>query len=129
MMANLNNRGPTYEDWLKSGGTAKFELQGTGMTPWEAERMGFVGPGGRAPSFVDPATVSDTGLTRGQYIYSAEERGPKTKGPMGDLGRVSKRIERLQGMGDLRPGQQARLDRLQQRQQKLMAGRYQGSEA
>src|SRR5262245_48208567 len=87
MMSNLNNRGPTYSDWLKSGGTAHFELTDTGMTPAEARKMGYVGPGGRAPDFVDPATVGETGLTPEQFVYSGME-APKGKGPAARIGRI-----------------------------------------
>jgi len=132
MMANLNNRGPTYQEWLRSGGTAHFELTNTGMTPQEAQKMGFVGPGGRAPDYVDPTTVSQTGETPEQYQYGGMEAGPKATGTQARLGRVTKRIERLQGLqqapGGLRPGQEARLGRLQTRQQRLMAKGYRGGQ-
>jgi hypothetical protein len=130
MMANLNTRGPTYQEWLKSGGTAKYELQGLGMTPQEAQKMGFVGPGGRAPAWVDPAVAAEQGLTPEQYVYGGIEAGPKAKGPQARLGRVQKRIERLEGLAGteagLRPGQEKRLERLRGRKEKLMAKGYGG---
>jgi hypothetical protein len=129
MMANLNTRGPTWDEWLSSGGKARFELQGTGMTPFEAERLGFVGPGGRAPQMVEPTTVSETGLTPAQFIYGGMERGPEAKGPAARAGRIQKRITRLEAIGQepggLKPGQQRRLERLRTRQGRIV-GRTMG---
>jgi hypothetical protein len=123
MMSNLNTRGPSYEDWLKSGGTAKFELKDPGMSPLEAQKMGYVGPGGREPAWYDPAQGG--ALSPQQFIDAARSRGPKAMGP---LGRVTRRIENLQGLQaggtELRPGQERRLSRLQERQKKLMAKQY-----
>jgi hypothetical protein len=125
MMANLANRGPSYQEWLESGGKAKFELTGLGMTPAEARKLGFVGPGGRAPEWVQPATVGETGLTPEQFIYSGQEAA-KGKGPAARIGRIQTRIERLQGMPELRPGQEKRLGRLQERKERLMGRFYRG---
>jgi hypothetical protein len=129
MLSNLNNRGPTYQDWLRSGGTAHFELQGTNlMSPKEARQLGFVGPGGRAPAYVDPAVAAQQGLTPEQYIYSGVEK-PKGKGRAAALGRVQRRIEKLQGLqeaGGLRPGQERRLERLGTRKERILAKGFHG---
>lgn len=133
MLANMNNRGPSYQDWLKSGGTAKFELTNTGMTPEEARQLGFVGPGGRPADYVDPTTVADTGLTKDEFAYMGMQ-APKGTGPAARVGRITRRMEKLEGLGTtqeggLRPGQQKRLERLGARKEKILAKNYRGSES
>jgi len=130
LASNINTRGPTYQEWLQSGGKAAFQWQNAGMTPREAEHMGVVGPGGRPQAWVDPSVAAQSGLTPGQYISGGIGSGPKQQDIEARIGRVQKRIDRLTGMQqagvDLRPGQEARLGRLQERQKRLMAKGYHG---
>lgn len=130
MMANLNTRGPTYSDWLKSGGQATFQLTDPGMRPLEAEQLGFTDRSGATPDFYDPSKGGP--LTRPQWIQAGQEMGPDVKTPQAQIGRMTGRINRLQNLattqeGGLRPGQQARLDRLTNRQNQMVNQRYQGA--
>jgi|SRR5215468_4205930 len=124
--ANINNKGPTWNQYLQSGGNAQFQLQDTGMRPIEAQKMGFIEKGGAEPNWYTPGQGP---LTREQWIDRLREAGPKS--PMGQrysrIQQLNQRISHLQGRvdaGDLPdPRQQriqGRIDRLTGRRENLI---------
>lgn len=123
MMANLNNRGPSYQDWLKSGGQETFQLIDPGMTPKEAHAMGYTGPGGAPINTVDPATVTQTGMSPEEFAQSGR---PKGTYPSARIGRLDRRISRLESRGELRPGMESRLERLKSRRENIMSKHFRG---
>ena len=118
LMGNINNRGPTWNDYLQSGGNATFQLQDTGMRPIEAQKMGFVEKGGAEPAWYTPGQGP---LTQQQWEDRMREAGSKT--PMGQryqrIQTLGQRISNLQGKIDAGGLPDARQQRIQDRIDRL----------
>lgn len=128
MMSNLNNRGPNYQDWLKSGGTAEFQLNTPGMTPMEASGMGFTGPRGEKIPYYDPTTGGGQ-LSPEQTLYLARQRArdARSRGEFAhgwdeQLINVSRQYNKLNDMANRTPQQERKLGRLRDRLTQRLGG-------
>jgi len=130
LAANINNKGPSWNDWLKSGGQATYQLQDTGMTPTEAQHMGFVDKGGQAVNYYYPPGTAPPGapgqepgptgpgsLNDEQWMSRLREAGPQN--PLHQryqrIQNLDKRISNLQGKVDAGDLPDARQQRIQGR--------------
>ena len=80
---NVGTRMPSFQEFLQSGGTAKYDVQGLNQfTPAEAVKLGLVPPGVRHPGgipYYDPSAGA-AALTPDQLIYLRQQRKRRRKG-------------------------------------------------
>lgn len=75
---NAGQRSPSFADYVKSGGTAKFDLQGAGQfTPLEAQRLGLVGQGNTPTPFFDP--TQQNRLNEQQVLFIGADRAARRR--------------------------------------------------
>jgi hypothetical protein len=101
---------PSFTDYVKSGGTAVFPMQGAGQfTPQEAQRLGFVNTANQPTSWFDP--TKQNRLTEQQVLdVGARQRvgraGGKRSGPSSPDEQLSAATEKvMRGERLLREGQ------------------------
>lgn len=110
---NATRVAPSFTDWVKSGGTATFNMYDPGLTPREAGKLGFVDPRtGQEIPFVDPTTSE---LTPEQVLYLGQQNtrfartryGTQAKDPASRYFRAERRLgnlgERLEGLEAIDP--------------------------
>ena len=108
---------PSFLDYVSSGGTAKFDLGDTRMTPGEAKSIGEFQPR------VDPGQKQ---LTLDQLLYLSQ-RPPGSLGQDPRLrmaGQEYRTLQRLEGKPEQGPGRVAREQRLTQKLKKTDFGPY-----
>lgn len=66
---NLGQQGPTFEEFVASGGKATFPFIQPNVTPQEALRLGLVDRSGQPIPFLDAATAAAEGLTPEQQLF------------------------------------------------------------
>lgn len=89
---------PSLQEFAASGGTAKYPIHDTGLTPEEATQLHIVDPrtGGQIP-FVDK---SQNELSLAQQMFEGRRRAREgATGPMAQLGMLTARQQNLQTRG------------------------------
>ena len=112
MARNMTKTPPTFADWVKSGGQAKFPIEDTGFSPLEATQLGIVDTEGRAIPFLEPG---QTELTAGQTLFAHERgkapRGSKFWDTLHQVNRIDRALERT----DLTDKHRSRLEAMRER--------------
>jgi len=116
---------PSFLDYVASGGTAKFDLGNTQMSPQESLAVGQFGHGGKAPPWVQPG---QTQRTLDQLVYIANlPKGAIGAGAAGAGIRKGaaeyKKLQMLEGE-DQTPRRQKREAGLKQKLSKTGFGPY-----
>lgn len=77
LMANVNTRPPSFDEWAASGGRAQYQTLDPGLTVDEAQKMGFVGNRGTVPPKFDVTNPQD--LTEEQMVFMGREQAQSRK--------------------------------------------------
>lgn len=102
LASNATTVGPSFNEYVMSGGKARMPLVNTGLSPREAELLGIVDNHGKPIPFGDVGTISESGLTEDQQrnLGKAERRAGEIHAPLvraldweQNIGRLQKKLD------------------------------------